>query len=96
MAHHVCRPSEGQIVMNSHLATGWGPEERIPLPSGEGPYSATVVVTDVGYEVHETGTGTLLHLYRHRSPFVRLDRVEADDSWKVCARAGECPQAPPP
>ena len=76
----------GQIVMNSQLGGGWGPEERIPLPSGEGPYSAVVVVTDVGYEVHEGGT--LRHVYRHRSPFSRLERIEADVSWKVGDAAG--------
>jgi hypothetical protein len=51
------------------------------MPRAAGPYSVTVVVTEAGYEVHEAGV--LRHVYRHRSPFTRLDRVAADDTWEV-------------
>ncbi len=42
----------GQIIMNSYLDGAWGPEERIPLPPGTGPYSVKVVMTDEGFEVY--------------------------------------------
>ena len=67
--------------MNAHLGGSWGGEERIRYPSGTGPYTATIVVTAEGYEVHEGGE--VRHVFRHRSPWTRFEAASADAAWEV-------------
>jgi hypothetical protein len=67
--------------MNAQLRGGWGREERIPYPTGRGPYIAKIVVTGDGFHVYEDGK--LRHVFAHRDPWASFSRVDVGEGWTV-------------
>ncbi len=67
--------------MNARLTKDWGRQETFAYPAAPGPFAVTIVVTEEGYEVHEGGTRR--HVFRHRCPWSRFDRVTLEGEWEV-------------